>query len=100
MKRKRAMSVVKAAKVVLVDKAVQADKEDKEVRADQLAAKEAVLRVAVVHRPSSASVTISLTSTLLSEILETKLVDKQNRALTTNKKFILTKCLFFTIYQT
>ena len=70
MKRKRVVSDVKAARVA---KAVPVAKADKAVRADQLVVKEAALRVAVVHKPFSASLTSSLISILTSESLETNL---------------------------
>ena len=80
MKRKRVVSAVKVARVA---KAVPVAKADKAVRADQLAAKEAVLRVAVVHKPFSASLTSSLISILTSESLETNLRIMKAALLTT-----------------
>lgn len=73
MKRKRVVSAVKAARVAKAVPVVKADKADKAVRADQLVVKEAALRVAVVHKPFSASLTSSLISILTSESLETNL---------------------------
>ena len=83
MKRKKVVSDVKAARVARVAKAVPVAKADKAVRADQLAAKEAALRVAVVHKPFSASLTSSLISILTSESLETNLRIMKAALLTT-----------------
>lgn len=65
------MSAVKVARAVPVAKAVKAD------RADKL-----VVKVAVVDRPSSASVISSSTSISIFESLETRFVAERSRAFT------------------
>ena len=75
-KRKRVVSVVKAARAARVVPVAKAVPAAREVKADQLVAKVAVLLVAVVLRPSSASATSSLINISISERLENKLVAK------------------------